>query len=54
MIEINKRYSTKQLAKAIDISYQRLRQNRKIYEEHLQKFYLMTIEPKENTIYYTF
>lgn len=25
-----------------------------IIEKYLQKFYLMTIEPKENTIYYTF
>lgn len=54
MIELNKKYSTKQLAIALEISYQHLRQNRKVYEEHLQKFYLMLIQNKGNTIYYVF
>lgn len=54
MIELNKIYSTKTLAEAMDISYQWLRQNRKEYEEHLSKFYQYKTERKGNGIYYTF
>lgn len=54
MIELNKSYSTKTLAEAMNISYQWLRQNRKEYEEHLSKFYKYNIESKGNSIYYTF
>lgn len=54
MIELNKKYSSSQLAEVLGISYGSFRNNRKIYEEHLQKFYDMSIECKGNSIFYIF
>ena len=39
MIELNKKYSSKELAEAIGISDKTLRNNRKNYENHLSLFY---------------
>lgn len=54
MIELNKIYSTKTLAQALNITYGSYRNNRKEYEEHLAKFYQYEIAHKGNGIYYTF
>lgn len=54
MIEMNKKYSSSQLAEALGISYGSFRNNRKTYEEHLQKFYLMNIIHKGNSTCYIF
>lgn len=54
MIELNKQYSMKTLSENLNISYGTFRNNRKLYEEHLAKFYLYSIEQKGNGTYYTF
>lgn len=54
MIELNKKYTTKELAKECDVSYGQFRNRRADYEEHLQKFYDMLIEHKGSGIYYIF
>lgn len=54
MLELNKRYTTKDLAKNLEVSYDHFRKYRKEYEEHLTKFYLYTTERSGNTIYYVF
>lgn len=54
MIELNKIYSMKELAEAINITYGTFRNNRKEYEEHLAKFYQYNIIHEGNNIYYTF
>lgn len=54
MIELNKKYSTRQLAEALDISYSTLRNNRTNYEEHLSLFYHYEKDSQNRTTYYTF
>lgn len=54
MIELNKKYSTSQLAKALNISYSTLRNNRTNYEEHLSLFYRYEKDSQNRTTYYTF
>lgn len=55
MIELNKSYSTKQLANdGLSIAYSTFRGNRKEYEQHLSNFYLYSKTSKGNTTYYTF
>ena len=54
MIELNKVYSTKELAQTISISYDRLRHARNTYEEYLKLFYDYTIIKKGNTTSYLF
>lgn len=54
MIELNKKYSSKELAEAIGISDKTLRNNRKNYENHLSLFYDYDIVVQGRGIYYTF
>lgn len=54
MIELNKKYSTKALAEALNMSYSQIRQKRSTYEKHLSLFYDYTISIKGNAIYYIF
>lgn len=54
MIELNKKYSSKELAEAIGISDKTLRNNRKNYENHLSLFYDYDIVVQGRSIYYTF
>ena len=54
MIELNKTYSTKQLAAVLEISYDRLRHNKEEYEKHLSRFYIYSISHKGTGTYYTF
>lgn len=54
MIELNKKYTTSQLAKALNISYGTFRNNRLNYEEHLSLFYFYNKEDEGRTTYYTF
>ena len=54
MIELNKKYSSKELAEAIDISDKTLRNNRKNYENHLSLFYDYDTVVQGRGIYYTF
>lgn len=54
MIELNKKYSTRKLAEALEIGYSTLRNNRKNYEEHLSLFYFYQKEDEQGTSYYTF
>lgn len=54
MIELNIKYSTKQLAEALEITYGSFRNSRKEYETHLTKFYNYEIIKKGNTTYYNF
>lgn len=54
MIELNKKYSSKELAEAIGISDKTLRNNRKNYENHLSLFYDYDTVVQGRGIYYTF
>lgn len=54
MIELNKKYSSKELAEAIGISDKTLRNNRKNYENHLSLFYDYDTIVQGRGIYYTF
>lgn len=54
MIELNKKYSTKELAQAIGVSYGQFRNIREKYESHLALFYDFTINTKGNGISYIF
>ena len=54
MIELNKKYSSKELAEAIGISDKTLRNNRKNYENHLSLFYDYDIVVQGRGIYYIF
>lgn len=54
MIELNKQYSTKELADALEISYSWMRRNRAPLEEHLGKFYDFTKSKQGNATYYLF
>lgn len=54
MIELERKYSTKELAKELGISYDRLRHNRANQEQHLKYFYDYEIMTKGNSIYYIF
>lgn len=54
MINTDILYSTKDLAKALEVSYDHLRKYRKEYEEHLFKFFDMNIIKKGNSISYIF
>lgn len=54
MIELNKKYSSKELAEAIGISDKTLRNNRKNYENHLSLFYDYDTVVQGRSIYYTF
>lgn len=54
MIELNKKYSTKELAEKCNLSYGAFRNHRKEYETHLSKFYIYEIIKKGNTTYYNF
>lgn len=54
MIELNKKYTTKEIAEKCEVSYGRFRNHRNEYEEHLQKFYDVTINRKGNGTYYIF
>lgn len=54
MIELNKKYSTKDLAIALDITYDHLRKYRQEYEDHLNKFYSIKIDKKGRSLVYTF
>lgn len=54
MIELNKKYSTKALAEALNMSYSQIRQKRSTYEKHLSLFYDYIISTKGNAIYYIF
>lgn len=46
MFELNKKYSTKELAQEMGVSYQTFRNNRQKYEKYLTYFYIYTIEQK--------
>ena len=54
MIELNKKYSTKTLAEALEISYGQFRNAREKYEKHLSYFYDYTVSTKGNGTYYIF
>ena len=54
MIELNKKYNSKELAEAIGISDKTLRNNRKNYENHLSLFYDYDTVVQGRGIYYTF
>lgn len=54
MIELNKKYSTKELAQAIGVSYGQFRNIREKYESHLALFYDFTINTKGNGTSYIF
>ena len=54
MIELEKKYSSKELAKELGISYGTLRNKRNIQEQHLKYFYDYEIIMKGNSIYYIF
>lgn len=54
MIELEKRYSSKELAQEIGISYDRLRHSRKKQEDYLKLFYNYEIINKGSSIYYIF
>lgn len=54
MFELNVKYSTKEVAEKIGITYQTLRKAREKYENHLKLFYDFEIEHKGSTIYYVF
>lgn len=54
MIELNKKYSSKELAEALGTGYNNLRRYREEYEEHLAKFYDCDKEYKGNAVYYIF
>lgn len=54
MIELNKKYSTKEISKIFNISYGSFRNNREEYEKHLNRFYDVEIEHKGNATFYTF
>lgn len=54
MIELNKKYLTKDLAKELEVSYDHLRRYRNEYEEHLSKFYVYSKTMKGNAATYVF
>lgn len=54
MIELNKKYSTKELAQTIGVSYGQFRNIREKYESHLALFYDFTINTKGNGTSYIF
>lgn len=54
MIELNKKYSTKELAQTIGVSYGQFRNTREKYENHLALFYDFTISTKGNGTSYIF
>lgn len=54
MIELNKKYSTKELAQAVGVSYGQFRNIREKYEKHLALFYDFTINTKGNGASYIF
>lgn len=54
MIELNKKYSTKELAQTIGVSYGQFRNTREKYESHLALFYDFTISTKGNGTSYIF
>ena len=54
MIELNKKYSTKELAQVIGVSYGQFRNIREKYENHLALFYDFTINTKGNGTSYIF
>lgn len=54
MIELNKKYSLEQLAKAMGISYNSIKHDRKKYENHLSLFYDYDITTQGRGIYYIF
>ena len=55
MFELNKPYSSKELAKLMQISFKNFQNKRNLYETHLKKFYQFTTERKGrgNGVYYT-
>lgn len=54
MFELNKGYTTKEVAKRLDISDKTFYNSRKNYEEHLAIFYDYKISKQGNAICYTF
>lgn len=54
MIELNKPYTTEQLAKEMNICYQTFRKSRVKYEQHLDLFYEYTVDRTKKTITYVF
>ena len=54
MIELERKYSTKELAQEIGISYDYLRRNRANQERHLKYFYDYEIINRGNSINYIF
>lgn len=54
MLQLNQIYTTKELAKEMDIGYQTFRKNRQKYENHLRLFYDFMTESKGRGIIYIF
>lgn len=54
MIELNKKYNTKELAEALNMSYGTIRNKREEYEKHLSRFYFYVKKETKKTIYYIF
>lgn len=54
LLELNKLYTTKELAEALEITYGCFRNERAKFEKHLSLFYNYVISRKSNNICYTF
>lgn len=54
MIELNKVYSTQDIATELELSYGSFRNKRELYEQHLSMFYEYKVVKKGNSISYLF
>lgn len=54
MIQLNKIYSTQELADELGIAYKTLKNSRQEYEKHLSRFYFYKIDRSGRATYYTF